>query len=102
MRMADKKYFGACGNVHRCNALFSVHSIQNAVSKCRAKGGLNGDHMRYVLKQAGLTTYGSVIQLRRRIGANLDECMRPFTPYYMYPRTDIDKLHACNKQYNIL
>ena len=102
MRMKDKKYFGACGNVDRYNSLFSPQSIQNAVTKCRAKGGLNGDHIQYVLRQAGLTTYGSVPQLRRRIADNLGQCLRPFTPYYMYPRTDIDALHEFNEASNKL
>ena len=102
MRMKDKRYFGACGHVDRYNSLFSLQSIQYAVTKCRARGGLNGDHIRYVLQQAGLPTYGSVPQLRRRLADNLGECMRPFAPYYMYPRTDIDTLHACNEASNKL
>ena len=102
MRMADKQYFGACGNVSRYNALFSVFSIQNAVRKCRAKGGLNGNHIRYVLKQACLPTDGSVKQLRARIRDNLGTCMRPFVPYHMYPRTDLDKLYAHNAKYGMI
>ena len=99
MRMKDKQYPSACGDVDSYNKLFSVQSIQNSIHKSRAKGGLNGDHIRYVLKTAGLPTDGSVPQLRARIKDNLAAALRPFTSYRMYPRTDLDKLITRNEAY---
>ena len=102
MRMNDKQDASACGDVDRYNKLFSVQSIQNSIRKSRAKGGLNGDHIKYVLKQAGLPTDGSVPELRSRIKDNLTAALRPFTSYRMYPRTDLDKLITRNEAYKTI
>ena len=74
MQEADKRrfyVFGACGYTPRYNKLFSIQSIERGVKFARSAGGLNGDHLTYVLEQADLPTTGSVRQLRARLKSNL-------------------------------
>jgi hypothetical protein len=70
------------------NVLFSMLSIQRGVSKTRAAGGLNAMHIRFVLEAADLPTDGNITELRARLHENLGRCLRPWTPWHRYPRTD--------------
>ena len=70
------------------NVLFSMLSIQRGVSKTRAAGGLNAVHIRFVLEVAELPTDGNITELRARLRENLGRCLRPWTPWHRYPRTD--------------
>jgi hypothetical protein len=92
MQEIDKSKYdvSACGYVPRYNKLFSIQSIQRGVKFTRSVGGLNQDHVIYVLEQANLPTDGSVAQLRKRLKINLGRCLRPFVGWWMFPRTDLD------------
>ena len=105
MQEEDKRkfhVFSACGWTPRYNMLFSIRSIERGVKHPRAVGGLNYNHLVYVLEQAQLPTDGSVIQLRKRLQDNLGRCLRPFVHWSMFPRTDLDRVAERESRYDEL
>ena len=78
------------------NVLFSMGSVTRGVSKTRADGGLNAVHIRFVLDVVGLSQDGNLTQLRARLKENLGLCLRPWTPWYLYPRSDWDAYKAAH------
>lgn len=78
------------------NVLFSMILVTRGVSKTRADGGLNAVHIRFVLDVVGLSQDGNLTQLRARLKENLGLCLRPWTPWYLYPRSDWDAYKAAH------
>ena len=104
MQEADKRKYvnSACGPIPRYNKLFSIQSIERGVKFTRSVGGLNHNHLVYVLEQAYLPTDGSVAQLRKRLKINLGRCLRPFVGWWMFPRTDLDFVADRESRYDEL